>query len=1299
MAIFKDLKFFEKAGMDLDSAIEYRAKNDFGPAYNVRVTGTQNLEEGYITNIESNQFLSASLAPGINRCIGSQGFEDMNFGLGVIYNSEGAHRLVEIDYQTLATTSIDIGAIPLNPQFYMDDINIINQTFLTMNDAYNSPIYINYLRLKAGGYGALTANDFLLVKAQPPIPVSASFNNDTSRSVNLMAGKGWQFRSEFVYLDFEYSAFSIISPMYYPAQESTPTVGTNVTINNNLVLSVNVGNDRLLQLIVAATFGGLNNWFTIKTINYTDILALPPAIDLTQQIYEAYNPITNVYSLVFYNDGLYENIDVLQTDQLYDTVPNVAGSMAVLNGNELILGDITIGYPRPTIPVQISAINYNPNLVIPTPGYTPISVIVINPGQSGSGAGNHKRIIVLEFAGTVKQNDFVTVVFVDIRNASNTQTYVFNPATFAENNNTQAYIFDNAPLIPFSSTYVPIDGNAAGISIVTSPYFTLQSAYVTLFNAGSGIFQSIGALKSNSSYQAALACYDTWGKPLPLETDYTFVFKTNSYAQAHGQTPAMNWKILNVVAPVGAAYYRFVISENNTHQRWLFTLSSILAYQGVWDAATNAPPLTGGAGVSTVGFTYQVGLGGSQNLGNGAVSYESGSYVIFDGTAWDNQPKTEGDIANPTSYYLYLNALTQFNTRNSSSVLTYSHTPGDRCTIHYSQTPGLGSPIHWYDGVMNPVIDVQVEGYNIATGILKVNQSSAVALGTLAGLDIMIEIYTPKQRTATDATGATVLNETVFFETGVSYPVINGQFSVLSGTITAADNYYKTREEGGSIDPNILYTLFVEDPNFSDFYTSNYPNFGRPRSYSDVLETTEQVANLSYSQEYIVGSKINGLTRFYAENIYGEGPGETSSNYGRVRKMQQINNGLVIIQELNHGTAPVYQSILEDQAEQENVAISEKILGAIRYTSGKHIGIGEGKDSFAFYQNVCYWIDPHRSEPVRWLQNGAMPISGKMSKFFKQTLQAAYALGLKIIGWYDVFNNEYIISIQQPGGVVTNFPFAAAFWQYLATYSVLPGVITITSGPSHSSASYNNITGDVLLTPTPGYIGSDTLQISFPVAGLGTVTKNACFGWTAGNSTVNPFSFNPVTGAPLSTFIMSNGISVSGPDIPVAISITGGLYSINGGAFTSSPGTINATDTVIMEVMSSGSYTTLTSGALTIGSQSATFNVTTQANANFVGQAQYGLTITSITGTGVPAGFVSVSITPGNSLALPYTTAASGPIQVGISGSPVLPAKLVMYVSGVDVAHVDVPFAANYILNNPAAVNDPTLIQISVNLQ
>jgi len=1313
MAILKDIKFFQGGSMNSDDAIEYRPKNDYFPAYNIRTTGTESLEEGYITNIESNASVAASVLPGISLCIGSAGFESARIGLEFIYNSASHNTINSINYDTNEITEIDIHFWPLNPQHYVNDIKLVNNDFLLFNDNFNPPAYCNYNRLLAGQITSY--NQLLLIHRQPSVIPTAIFGNDPSRNINNFNNRFFQFRSEYVFQDYEQSAYGSISALSIPAESATPEGTTDVTVNNNQTIQFDAGDSTVKQIVLAARENeNTNLWKSILTIDRSTLASLPLTVNIPIQQYLAYDPVTNLISFVFYNDGLYVNIPALITDQLYDNVPQQAGALEIVNGNQVMLGDITTGYDRPNTPVSLNSTNYNPNLTSPTGNTFPMSRTIINSGQSGSGEGNHKRLVVIEFGGVVRQGDFVTIILVDIRNSSNILTYNFAACSFAESGDTRTYIIDNAPTIPNTSVYFPTDNNSIGINIITPPYFTLQSCSITYFNAGSGFFKSIHALKGNSSYQVALAHYDYWGRPFPIQTDPTYIVKTNSYAQAHGLTSEINWALLAENAPVGAYTYQWLLSKNNTHLQWLDVMVSVLNYNGTWDAHTNMTTIRGGGSGSPAALTpnqsgagYDIGTvyeistpnlttDTSLNLGNGVQTYNTGDYVVNNGTYWFILPASYGNLVTTTDYYFYFNSLNAFNVKNNSSILSYDFTEGDRCTVYYSQTPGVGNPPTWYDGTVQPIIDLQVQSYDAANFLLRVNGLPSVPPSNLAGLDILVEVYTPQKQSQS-------LTEIAFFETGQVYNIVNGQYQTLTGVITQGDNYFKTREVSGSIDPNTLYTILVEDPNYTDFFPSKFYSYGRPRTYSDIMGRVEQIACINYSQLYVVGSQVNGLTTFYAANIYGQSGGQTSANFGNIIKLIQINNELVCIQKLNHGSIPVYISIIEDQAEQQNVAISEFILNNIRYTQGKHIGIGNGVRSVAVYNNIIYWIDENRNEPVRWAGDGCIPISGKMSKYFRQTLQAAYAAGFQPIGWYDIYNDEYVISIPQPGGIVMNIAFSPANWQYQSQFSVLPADITIITNPLHSSPSYNDITGIVVVTPSTNYVGNDSFQFSFP--GSPSV-RTACYNWITGSGSVNAFYFTPLTGAPLSTLEQSNTISVTGNDYPVPISITGDpgfAYSVNGGAFTSSPGIVNNGDIVQVEVTSSGSLNTGTSCTLTIDGQSASYIVTTTGAGHLTASARYGITIIDISNgsaTIAPSAPGTINLVPNNSHAYVYSTISGGTINVTISGEPgVIPGHVALFleVAGVVVDQQTIIGSKSlYQLNLGSMATDPTLVVIGI---
>lgn len=106
------------------------------------------------------------------------------------------------------------------------------------------------------------------------------------------------------------------------------------------------------------------------------------------------------------------------------------------------------------------------------------------------------------------------------------------------------------------------------------------------------------------------------------------------------------------------------------------------------------------------------------------------------------------------------------------------------------------------------------------------------------------------------------------------------------------------------------------------------------------------------------------------------------------------------------------------------------------------------------------------------------------------------------------------------------------------------------------------------------------------------------FDWNrifAPDSTPDDFTFTDVTDVEQSVLIESNEITVTGINMAAAISIIGGEYSIDGGAFTSDAGTIDLDQTVVVRVGTSGNYSTDSNCTLTIGGVSDTFTVTTVA--------------------------------------------------------------------------------------------------------
>ena len=153
-------------------------------------------------------------------------------------------------------------------------------------------------------------------------------------------------------------------------------------------------------------------------------------------------------------------------------------------------------------------------------------------------------------------------------------------------------------------------------------------------------------------------------------------------------------------------------------------------------------------------------------------------------------------------------------------------------------------------------------------------------------------------------------------------------------------------------------------------------------------------------------------------------------------------------------------------------------------------------------------------------------------------------------------------------------------------WDAIPGVPWLRASPASGSGSpiVTTVTVDANLT--------NVQRTGTMLIGGATYTFVQLPG--AADSVPNTFAFTAASQIPISTTVISNSVTISGVNVTVPVSITGGgEYSVNGGAYSNAASTLNLGDTVTVRLFSSSSYSTLTSTVLTIGGISATFSVTT----------------------------------------------------------------------------------------------------------
>ena len=160
-----------------------------------------------------------------------------------------------------------------------------------------------------------------------------------------------------------------------------------------------------------------------------------------------------------------------------------------------------------------------------------------------------------------------------------------------------------------------------------------------------------------------------------------------------------------------------------------------------------------------------------------------------------------------------------------------------------------------------------------------------------------------------------------------------------------------------------------------------------------------------------------------------------------------------------------------------------------------------------------------------------------------------------------------------------------------------PGSISISSGAEYSidGGPFTSAAGTV--QPGDQVTVEATASTTYNTTATAVLTiggNPANFAVTTGAEPVLQGSFAAVTAATNSSAQISNPITVTGITSPAAISVTSGAeYSINGGAFTSAPGTVQAGDQVSVRVTAPSAYSTTATAVLTIDGVNSTYSVTT----------------------------------------------------------------------------------------------------------
>lgn len=119
-------------------------------------------------------------------------------------------------------------------------------------------------------------------------------------------------------------------------------------------------------------------------------------------------------------------------------------------------------------------------------------------------------------------------------------------------------------------------------------------------------------------------------------------------------------------------------------------------------------------------------------------------------------------------------------------------------------------------------------------------------------------------------------------------------------------------------------------------------------------------------------------------------------------------------------------------------------------------------------------------------------------------------------------------------------------------------------------------------------VGANALYVGLSGGGVYRHTLNS------EDITPAAFAFEAATDVELTTNILSNEITVTGLSGVAELSVTNGVYSVNGGSFSNEDAVVDNGDVIQLRVTSSGDYATETMANISVGDFSTVFSVTTK---------------------------------------------------------------------------------------------------------
>ena len=158
---------------------------------------------------------------------------------------------------------------------------------------------------------------------------------------------------------------------------------------------------------------------------------------------------------------------------------------------------------------------------------------------------------------------------------------------------------------------------------------------------------------------------------------------------------------------------------------------------------------------------------------------------------------------------------------------------------------------------------------------------------------------------------------------------------------------------------------------------------------------------------------------------------------GSIQKLYAEDTNLIIFQEDKVNRALIDKDAIYSAEGSAITTTANLVIGQIVSYAGEY-GISTNPESFAVYGYQKYFTDRNRNAVLRLSRDGITEISNYgMVDFFRDKLSLVGSTG-KIIGSYDIYNKNYIVSLQENNGNYNTLGFEESTNGWISFYDYKP---------------------------------------------------------------------------------------------------------------------------------------------------------------------------------------------------------------------------------------------------------------------